>query len=94
MTIGTSIFLIVVGAIFAFALQTEIPYVSADTIGWILMIAGAVGLVIGLVLYSQRYSARRTSTTNVVQDEYGRERVQRSERIDGGMPPGPGPTPI
>jgi hypothetical protein len=91
MTIGTSILLIVVGAIFAFALQTEIPYISADAIGWILMIAGAVGLVIGLVLYSQRYGARRTLSTSVVQDEYGRERVQRNERIDGGAPPaGPG----
>jgi hypothetical protein len=90
MTIGTSILLIVVGAILAFALRTEIPYVSADVIGYVLMAAGALGLVIGLVMLAQRSSARRATTTQVVQDSAGHETIRRTDnRIDGPPPPAP-----
>ena len=48
MTIGAGIFLIAVGAILKFATNFHIQGVYVDTIGVILMIAGAVGLLIGL----------------------------------------------
>jgi cytochrome c oxidase subunit IV len=48
MTIGAGIFLIAVGAILKFATNFHVQGVSIDTIGVILMIAGAVGLLIGL----------------------------------------------
>jgi hypothetical protein len=48
MTIGTSIFLVAVGAILRYAVTASISGVSLTTVGLILMIAGAVGLVIGL----------------------------------------------
>jgi hypothetical protein len=48
MTIGAGIFLIAVGAILKFATNIHIQGVSVDTIGVILMIAGAVGLVLGI----------------------------------------------
>ncbi len=48
MTLGTSIFLIAVGAILRYAVTVSVSGVSLTTIGLILMIAGAVGLVIGL----------------------------------------------
>lgn len=48
MTIGAGIFLIAVGAILKFATNFHIQGLSVDTIGVILMIAGAVGLLIGL----------------------------------------------
>ena len=53
MTVGGSIFLIAVGAILKFAVQDEIDAVNLETIGVILMIAGALGLLIGLFLMSQ-----------------------------------------
>ncbi|HEU4461044.1 MAG TPA: DUF6458 family protein [Solirubrobacterales bacterium] len=57
MTIGAGIFLIAVGAILKFATNFHVQGVSIDTIGVILMIAGAVGLLIGLfqeIVWSRR----------------------------------------
>jgi cytochrome c oxidase subunit IV len=48
MTIGAGIFLIAVGAILKFATNFHVQGVSIDTIGVILMIAGAAGLILGL----------------------------------------------
>jgi Flp pilus assembly protein protease CpaA len=50
MTIGAAIFLIAVGAILNFAVTAELAGVDLQTVGVILMVAGAIGLVIGLVL--------------------------------------------
>lgn len=46
MTIAAAIFLIAVGAILKFATNFHVEGVSVDTVGLILMIAGAVGLVL------------------------------------------------
>ena len=50
MTIGASIFLIAVGAILKYAVDVTVSGIEIQTIGLILMIAGAVGLIIGLFL--------------------------------------------
>jgi len=57
MTIGGSIFLIAVGAILRFATNVHVAHVSLDTVGLILMIAGAAGLILGFI--QQRMWARR-----------------------------------
>jgi hypothetical protein len=49
MTIGASIFVIVVGAILYFAADVHVAHVSINTVGVILMVAGLVGLVLGLI---------------------------------------------
>jgi len=57
MTIGAGIFLIAVGAILKFATNFHIQGLYVDTIGVILMIAGAAGLLIGLfqeIVWSRR----------------------------------------
>ena len=57
MTIGAGIFLIAVGAILKFATNIHVQGVSVDTIGVILMIAGAVGLILGIfqeLIWSRR----------------------------------------
>jgi hypothetical protein len=54
MGIGLGIFLIVVGAIFLFALNLDIPFVSDDTLGIILLVAGVLTLVLALILNYQR----------------------------------------
>ena len=46
MTIGTSIFLIAVGAILKFAVHTSVSGVSLQTIGVILMVVGLLGLIL------------------------------------------------
>ena len=53
MAIGTGIFLIVVGAILTFALNTSVEVVNLDVVGWICMIAGAVAIIISLIVAGQ-----------------------------------------
>jgi Domain of unknown function (DUF6458) len=53
-TIGSSIFLIALGAILRYAVTDTISGVDLTTIGLILMIAGVVGLLIGLYLMTTR----------------------------------------
>jgi hypothetical protein len=53
MTIGTSLFLIAVGAILRYAVEATVAGVDIQTAGLILMIIGVVGLVIGLFLVTQ-----------------------------------------
>ena len=50
MTIGAALFCIAVGAILHFAVTAEFSGIEIQTVGTILMIVGAVGLVLGLVL--------------------------------------------
>ncbi|MDQ2675924.1 MAG: DUF6458 family protein [Actinomycetota bacterium] len=53
MTIGTSLFLIALGAILRYAVNDSIEQVDLTTVGLILMIVGIVGLIIGLFLMSR-----------------------------------------
>jgi hypothetical protein len=59
MTVGTSIFVIAVGAILYFATNFHVAGVDIDTVGVILMIAGGVGLLLGLFLMANSRSGRR-----------------------------------
>ena len=54
MGIGLGIFLIVIGAIFLFALNVDIPFFTDDTLGIILLVAGVLALILALVLNAQR----------------------------------------
>jgi hypothetical protein len=58
MTIGTSIFLIALGAILRYAVTASVSGVSIPTVGLILMIAGIVCLVISL-FYAIAWGPRR-----------------------------------
>jgi Domain of unknown function (DUF6458) len=60
--IGTSLFLIAVGAILYFAVNASISGLSIATIGLILMIVGIIGLLISLFFLSswRRGPADRT----------------------------------
>jgi hypothetical protein len=49
MSIGTSIFLIAVGAIIRYAVTFHVSGVSRPVIGLILIIAGIVGVVLSLI---------------------------------------------
>jgi hypothetical protein len=50
MTIGTSLFLIAVGAILKFAVTLNVAGIDLHTVGVILMVVGGVGLLLGLWL--------------------------------------------
>lgn len=58
MGIGFSIFLIAVGAILTFAVKATVAGVDIHVVGWILMAAGALGVVLTLAVFAPR--RRRT----------------------------------
>jgi len=68
MGIGTSIFLIAVGAILKFAVTATVSGIQLATVGVILMVVGIVGLLISLVWLMQARS-------RVVAAPVARERV-------------------
>lgn len=49
-TIGSSLFLIAVGAILKFAVTATVAGVDIQVVGLILMIVGGLGLIVGLAL--------------------------------------------
>jgi Domain of unknown function (DUF6458) len=63
--LGTSIFLIALGAILRFAVTATVSGISIQTVGTILMIVGVIGLVLSFIFWSSwgadwGYSRRRT----------------------------------
>lgn len=71
MGIGTSIFLIALGAILKYAVTATVSGVSIATVGLILMLVGIVGLIISM-LWLTAYSGRRRAA--VVEEPVVRER--------------------
>jgi hypothetical protein len=55
MTVAASIFLIAVGAILYFATNFHVAHINIDTVGLILMIAGLVGLILGLIFEAAQW---------------------------------------
>jgi Flp pilus assembly protein protease CpaA len=50
--LGVSIFLIALGAILAFAVTAEVSGIEIQTVGWILLIVGIIGLVMSMIFWS------------------------------------------
>jgi hypothetical protein len=87
MRIGSSIFLIAIGAILAWAIAPGlIPNVDQTMIGYILMVVGVIGLVASLILASPgRSRTRRVSETRSVVDPNTGETITRNESRDAGI---------
>ncbi|MDO3700362.1 DUF6458 family protein [Micromonospora sp. C28SCA-DRY-2] len=76
MGIGTSIFLIAVGAILTFALDASVGGINLDVVGWILMAAGVLGLIMTTLIWGRRRQV--VSTTEPVEPvEYRRVEERR-----------------
>ncbi|HEX6235209.1 MAG TPA: DUF6458 family protein [Jiangellaceae bacterium] len=69
MGIGVGIFLLAIGAILAFAIEWDPAGVSVDVMGWILMIAGALAILLELLVFAPRRRAGRTVTERTYDDE-------------------------
>ncbi|MBC7644500.1 MAG: hypothetical protein H7123_05185 [Thermoleophilia bacterium] len=55
MTLGGSIFVLALGAILAFAVNvTQVGVIDVDTVGWILMTAGLLGLFMSMFVRNAR----------------------------------------
>ncbi len=68
MGFGTSIFLIAVGAILAFAVNATVQGLDVVVVGWILMGVGALGLLISIALWDTWGFGTRSRTTVVERD--------------------------
>jgi hypothetical protein len=74
MGIGVSLILVAVGAILIWAVNATVSGIEVHTIGWILLVVGAVGALLSLIFWSSWGGAgapggpggRRT----VVRDDY------------------------
>ena len=76
MYIGTSIFLIAVGAILRYAVTADVEGINLDTAGLILIIVGVIGLLFSL-LWATIWSDRRRA---VVADRPVADRERVVER--------------
>jgi len=65
MSIGTGIVLFVIGAVLAFAINLENPVVDLDLIGYILMGAGFVVFVLGMVFMLRKRQSVTTVSSGV-----------------------------
>ena len=77
MGIGVSVFLFAVGAILTFAVNATVQGIDIATVGVILMIAGALGLIMTVLVFGRRGG----TTETVVEDDYPRRRVVHDEII-------------
>lgn len=65
MSIGFGILLIVIGAILTFALNIQVDWIALDLVGYILMGAGVVVVIIGIILLARRRQSVSTSRTDI-----------------------------
>jgi len=76
MYIGTSIFLIALGAVLKYAVTATVAGIDLQTAGVILMVVGVIGLLLSLLfmtLWSDR--RRRTADDGVVEERRYRDPV-------------------
>ena len=69
MTMGTGIVLFVIGAILTFAINVDVEWANLDMIGYILMGAGAIAFLVGLIMLLARRNRRATVDGRVVDDD-------------------------
>ena len=74
MYIGTSIFLIAVGAILRYAVTTNVEGIDLDVAGLILMVVGVIGLLLSL-LWATIWTDRRRAVVTDRPVAADRERV-------------------
>ena len=72
MALGSGIFLIVVGAILAFAIKDSWDAVDLTVVGYICIAAGALAIIISLIVNAQN---RKTTHTEVIDQHVDQHRV-------------------
>jgi hypothetical protein len=80
MSIGVGIFLFVVGAVLTFALNVELGWINLDLVGYLMMGAGIVVVIIGLVLLMRRRQSITTERSGI--NAAGEKVTQRASETD------------
>ncbi len=81
MSLGLGIFLFVVGAILVWALNFTVDWIDLDLVGYILMGAGVVIIILGIVLITRKRSSI-TETRSIVDPASGQQVTRRENTID------------
>jgi hypothetical protein len=68
MGIGGSVLLMALGAVLTFALDFKVAGVDIQVVGWILMVAGLVGLIFTVAVLMPRKRHTLSQTTGVTKD--------------------------
>ena len=83
--IGTSLVLIAAGAIMAFAVSVQTDGFNVNTIGWILMGVGVLGLIVSLIVGASGLGSGSATYvdrgTTVIESEPVRERIVERDRF-------------
>jgi hypothetical protein len=69
MGIGGSVALIALGAILTFALDVRVGWLDLDVVGWILMVAGALGLILTMTVWNRRTRPVSTVSADPMVDD-------------------------
>lgn len=86
--IGTGVFMIVAGAILAWAINIDLEYINAYAMGWILIVAGLVSVAATAVVNLQRRRSRyRYGQDPYGQPPYGQPPQGQNPYAQGGYPP-------
>ena len=77
MSLGLGIVLFAIGAILTWALNVTVDWIDLQMVGIILMVAGAIVIVLGIILLARRRRSIATSQTSV--DPATGDRITRDE---------------
>ncbi len=87
MSLGVSIFLLVVGAILTFAVKVSTSGFDINVVGIILMVAGALGLLLSMIFWSSfsPWTRRRRPMIDTVYDG-GTDHIVEERRVERDLP--------
>jgi Domain of unknown function (DUF6458) len=89
MGIGGSIFLIALGAILAFAVNAHVSGIDINVVGYVLMLAGLIGLLVTLWYWNSRRRTVVSQRRPVVRGDGTYVKEYRETRRDDVPPPPP-----
>lgn len=91
MSIGVGIFLVVVGALLAFAIHANLGWLDLNVAGWILILAGVTELIITLAVWSRRRRSNVVREREVYRNGQPVTVTERESVNDPGVPAETGP---
>ncbi len=92
MSIGVGIFLMVLGAILAFAIESDVPGINVNALGVILMLIGLVAVFYSLLFWSsltpwgRRRAAARRRLVGLEEPPEGPVEIIEERPFDDGLP--------
>lgn len=70
MSIGVGIFLMALGAVLAFAVRDSWDAVNLTVVGYVLLLAGAVGIALSFAITNRRRRVQTDAIDPAVEEEY------------------------